>query len=170
MTLAYNFLELGPGALCVAATWLIPVAVRSAYMAGAVGGLSACLAKYFKKHLSGPLGVQTVGVVFNLDGTTHTIYARLTNILADGEGLKYGLDVFGYGGLVPCIRCMNVLKKGSNLAHRRPGFFVEVGCYIYESRRFILRGQAELVADMIELRDARAEVHHARSMTSFKNL
>ena len=55
MTLAYNFLELGPTALGVEATWLIPVAVRNAYLAGAVGGLSACLAKYFKKHLGGPL-------------------------------------------------------------------------------------------------------------------
>ena len=62
---------------------------------------------------------------------------------------------------------MNVLKKDSNLAHRRPGF-VEVGCY--ESRRFILRGQAEVVADMTELRDAHAEVPHARSMTNFKSL
>ena len=136
-------------------------------MAGAVGGLSACLAKYFKTHLSGPLIVQTMGVVFSVDGTDYTIYARLTKLLADGEGLKYGLDVFGYGELVPCIRCMNVLKRGSNLAHRRPGF-VEVGCY--ESRRFILRGQAELVADMTELRDAHAEVPHARSMTNFKSL
>ena len=80
-------------------------------MSKAVGGLSACLVRYLKKHLLGPLGVQTVGVVCNVDGVSYTLYARLTNLLSDGEGLKYGLDVFGHGGIAPCIRCWNVLRK-----------------------------------------------------------
>ena len=168
MVLAYNFREVGAAALGVGSTWLVPVAVRSRYMAKAEGGLSACLVTYLKTHLMGDLSIQHVGVAFKVDGEIFMLYARLTNLLSDGEGLKLGLDVFGHAGINACVRCMNVLKKNSGLAHRRPGF-VEIGCA--DSRDFILRKQVDLLADVEDLEDAHSQVV-AGTMTQqrFQNL
>ena len=135
LTLAYNFLELGAAGLAVGSTWFVPVSVRTKQLYQAVGGLSNCLARYLRAHLLGDLSIQTVGVSFVHNGHPYTIWARLTNLCADGEGLKLGCDVRGHAGLRPCTRCQNVLKKDSGLAHRRPGF-VEITCADYS--QFVL--------------------------------
>ena len=62
MNLAFNFLELGSSALCVDATWLLPVSVRNEMVEQAVGGWSACLAIYLRAHLLGGTSIQFVGV------------------------------------------------------------------------------------------------------------
>ena len=128
MNLAFNFLELGSSALCVDATWLLPVSVRNEMVEEAVGGWSACLAIYLRAHLLGDFSIQSVGVPFTFGGTWYTIFAALRLLSSDGEGLKFALDLKGYNGIIPCISCANVLKKDSGLAHRRPNF-VEITCW-----------------------------------------
>ena len=66
-------------------------------------------------------------MTFKHDGILYTIYAKLVALLSDGEGLQQGLELVAYNGIRPCVRCSNVLMKGSGLAHRRRAF-VEVGC------------------------------------------
>jgi len=141
LTLAFNFLELGHAALAVASTWFVPVSVRTKKLYEAVGGLSNGLARYLKAQLLGDLSIQTVGIAFTYYGRSYTIFARLTNLVADGEGLKLGLDVKGHSGIRPCTRCQNVLRKDSGLAHRRPGF-VEITCADYS--QFILSTPEDL--------------------------
>ena len=97
MVVALNFLELGSSALSVGSTWYIAVAARADNMSNAVGGWSACLGLFLRTLLLGPLSIQTVGVPFRVDDRIYTLYARLTNLVADGEGLKVALDVKGYG-------------------------------------------------------------------------
>ena len=134
MNVAFNFLELGPAALSVDHIWLIPVSVRTCMMDDAVGGWAACLGIYLRVQLLGDRNIRTVGVTFSVDGERATVYATLKVLGSDGEGLKDGLDLKAYGGIVPCVKCLNVLKKNSNLAHRRPNF-VEITCW--DQRRFI---------------------------------
>ena len=155
MSLAYNFLELGAAALSVASTWVIPAVARSCKLSDAVGGWSAVLAAYLKLHLLGDLSVQTVGVAFKVGTNTYTVYARLRCLCSDGEGLKMALDVKGHGGLRPCIRCQNCLKKDSGLAHRRPNF-VEITCA--DHTKFILSTPDNLNAEVDAVLQALAEV------------
>ena len=104
--------------------------------------------------LLGDLSLQTAGITFRHEGVEHVVYARLTNLVADGEGMKLALDTFAHGGLRPCIRCRNVLKRGSGLAHRRPGF-VEITS---EYARLQLSTTADINAEVDELCAAHAEV------------
>ena len=105
--------------------------------------------------MCGPLSVQTVGVCFRYGGRAFTLYARLAALGSDGEGLKIGLDVFGWTAIRPCIRCENVLRKDSGLMHRRPGF-VEITC---SDRRLLTKStQAGLDADIAVLLEASEQV------------
>ena len=127
MNLAFNFLELGPAALQQTQTWLIPMSLRQTVIDTVEGGWSACLRQYLRLHFLHPMSIQISGVSFTHDGTRYTIYAKLRCLLSDGEGLQQGLELVAYNGIRPCVRCCNVLMKGSGLAHRRRGF-VEIGC------------------------------------------
>ena len=81
-----------------------------------VGGWAACLAMHSRLHLLGEHDVVRVGVPFCVDGEWATVYATLKVLGSDGEGLQDALDLKAWGGIVPCVRCVNVLKKNSNLA------------------------------------------------------
>ena len=166
LTLAFNFLELGAACLNVGSTWFVPVAVRTKMIEKAVGGLSECLALYLEAHLLGDLSIQTAGVSFVCNGQAYTIWARLTNLCADGEGLKIGLDVKGYAGIRACIRCQNVLKKDSRLAHRRPGF-VEITCADYS--RFVLSTPDDLNREVDAVLAAFAEFKAGRMSQNMLN-
>ncbi len=152
MNLAFNFLEIGAQALSTECTWLIPVLVRGQKVKNAVGGWSACLAMYLRAHLLGDLSIQRVGVSFRDDGGgCFTIWARLRVLCSDGEGLQHALDIKGPNGIRPCVRCQNVLRKGSGLAHRRPNF-VEVTCA--DHKKFIKSTPADLDAEVASVLDA----------------
>ena len=155
MNLAFNFLELGSSALCVDATWLLPVSVRNEMVEEAVGGWSACLAIYLRAHLLGETSIQSVGVPFRFGGTWYTIFAALRLLSSDGEGLKFALDLKGYNGIIPCISCANVLKKDSGLAHRRPNF-VEITCW--DHSKFILTAREDFENHVDEIVDAYRQV------------
>ena len=159
MNLAFNFLELGLEPLSAGSTWLMPVLARTKKLSQAVGGWSACLAIYLRAHLLGDLGIERVGVSFRAGDKSYTLFARLQVLCSDGEGLQYGLDMKGPAGLRPCIRCQNVLKKGSGLAHRRPEF-VEITCA--DHTKFIKSEPEDLDADVAAVLDAWAQVNAHR--------
>ena len=79
MNLAFNFLELGSSALCVDATWLLPVSVRNEMVEEAVGGWSACLAIYLRAHLLGGTSIQFVGVPTSTTSTTSTTSSQTSS-------------------------------------------------------------------------------------------
>ncbi len=155
MNLAFNFLEVGPAALSVGSTWMIPVTVRAYKISESVGGWSACLATYLKAHLLGDLSIQTVGVTFRVGGRMFTVYARLSCLCSDGEGLQYALDLKGPCGIRFCVRCQNILKTNSGLAHRRPNF-VEVTCA--DHTKLVLSTPENLNAEVDAVLQALVEV------------
>lgn len=61
--------------------------------------------------LLGPSGMMTAGAAIEIRGRHYTIFARLTNLLADGDGLRMILNWMGASGLKPCFVHSNVLAK-----------------------------------------------------------
>ena len=82
---------------------------------------------FLERMLCGPSGMATVGVPVPIDGQDRLLFARLANILSDGDGHRMGWAWKGASSMKPCFKHFNVLKKDSDLAHRKPGF-VEICC------------------------------------------
>ncbi len=118
MVLSFTFKELGQVALCNGTAWLVPVCIRQSHFSQLQGGWSNLLRLFLTRILLGPGGLATSGTPLQLaDGRTVLLFARLTNLLSDGEGLKVGLDWKGHGGLKPCFKHYNILKKDLNVEH-----------------------------------------------------
>ncbi len=124
MVLSFSFLELE--FLESEKLWFTPVCVRTTSVHSCEGGWSAFLKRYLRTHLFGPNGIATAGLALTIDGQQTAVFARLSNLLTDGDGHRVSLDWKGHGSMKPCVKHPNVLRKGSDLAHRRRGF-CEIG-------------------------------------------
>jgi hypothetical protein len=82
---------------------------------------------FLERVLFGQSGLSTVGLMIKVGGQDRLLFAKLTNLLTDGDGHRMGWDWKGAGSLKPCWKHFNVFKKDSGLAHRKPGY-VEIGC------------------------------------------
>lgn len=118
--LSFTFMELD--FLESELVWFTPVVVRATKVHECAGGWPAFLRRYLGLHLVGARGVQTAGLGLTLDGEPRVIFARLSNLLTDGDGFRVSLDWKGHASMKPCLKHPNVLRKDSGLAHRQPGF------------------------------------------------
>jgi hypothetical protein len=91
--------------------WITCVVLRSTVLESVVGGWAACLRLFLERLLLGPNGLTTVGWPMVIGGVHHLLFARLTNVLSDGDGLKQAFDWKGASGLKPCFKHFNVFKK-----------------------------------------------------------
>jgi hypothetical protein len=82
---------------------------------------------FLERVLFGHSGLSTVGLPIKVGGQDRLLFAKLTNLLTDGDGHRMGWDWKGAGSLKPCWKHFNVFMKNSDLAHRKPGY-VEIGC------------------------------------------
>jgi hypothetical protein len=82
---------------------------------------------FVERILYGPSGMSTVGVPLLIGGQERILFAKLTNLLSDGDGHRMGWDWKGAASLKPCWKHFNVFRKDSGLAHRMPGY-VEIDC------------------------------------------
>jgi hypothetical protein len=128
LVLSFTFLELGPHAVTCSDGWVTPVCLRSSAIERVNGGLPRVLAQYLLHQLFGPSGLSSSGVPLKIGDKVVLLFARVSNLLSDGEGLKKGLDWKGFAGLKPCLKHFNVFKKDSDLAGRREGY-VEITCF-----------------------------------------
>ena len=111
MVLSFSFLELGQAALSQGLAWQAPVCLRASLIHSVVGGWSHFLKVYLQRQLAGPCGLSTSGVALVLSGQPVMLFARFTNLLSDGDGLRQALDWRGHGSLKPCFKHFNVFKK-----------------------------------------------------------
>jgi hypothetical protein len=86
------------------------------------------LKEFLTSQLFGDGGLMTAGVPVVVRGRPVMLFAKLTNLLTDGEGLQKSLQWKGASSLKPCFRHWNVLMRGSDLASRAAGQFVEMSC------------------------------------------
>ncbi len=122
MVLSFSFLELGSVSLCEALAWQTPVCVRASTIGYVEGGWSHMFSIFLRRQLLGPDGLATAGIplVLGDDPNEPTLlFARLTNVLADGEGVKHGFDLKGSSGLKPCFKHFNVFKKDFRVTLRQ---------------------------------------------------
>ncbi len=111
MVLSCSFLELGQAALSQGLAWQTPVCLRASLTHSVVGGWSHFLKVYLQRQLAGPCGLSTAGVALVLSGQPVMLFARFTNLLSDGDGLKQALDWRGHSSLKPCFKHFNVFKR-----------------------------------------------------------
>ena len=69
------------------------------------------LRPFLEHFLVHPCGLAAGGVPVELDDGPRMIQARLSNVLADGEGHMVAWDWKGAGALKACVKHANVLEK-----------------------------------------------------------
>ena len=130
--------------------WLPLAAVRSHVLNLFEGGWSNVFTQMLHRTFYGRLGLSVVGVAFSHRGRHCIFYAKLSNILSDGDGLKLVTGWRGASGLRPCLVHSNILMKGSDLDNRQPGF-VEISCtdpsLIRETTSSEFRFRCDLIAE-----------------------
>ncbi len=132
MVLSFTFKELGQMSLCTAHVWHTPVVIRTSVITQVEGEWSHMLRVYLQRQLLGPCGLATSGVPVVLAGQPTLIFARLTNLLSDGDGLRMALDWKGHASLKPCFKHYNVFKKASSSnswCHASAAFRSMVRCF-----------------------------------------
>lgn len=87
--------------------------VCDSYGRKVVGGWSYLLRRILEEQLLGPTGLSTAGVPVEVDGEVHILFASLSGVLADGDGLQKGFDWRGASSFKICLKHNNVLKKVS---------------------------------------------------------
>lgn len=141
MVLSFNFLQLGQESLWHDDTWLTPILVRHNIVRQVDGGWSAMLRKFLNLFLFGDTGIAGSGTPIEIDGVVHVIWARVSNMLADGDGHRMALSWKGAAGIKPCIRHWNLVRLGSGLVEH-DSTFVEPDCT--DHHRFRKATTAEL--------------------------
>ena len=111
--------------------------------------------RVFLEHLLvGPSGMTTVGQPVMISGEPRLLFARVTNLLSDGDGHRIAWDWKGAASLKPCFKHYNVFKLGSGLAARREGY-VEGDCVDAAQFRSWPADKFYSVADTVVAAEAR---------------
>ncbi len=130
MVVSVAIKELGQSALSKNDTWLtLAVARTHGVMDRVAGGWSAMLRLLVEDLFLGPLGLRTVGLPLTLPTGPIVLFASLTNVLADGDGLRLAYDWRGSSSLKPCLVHHNCLKKARLIIS-----IVEVGAARHRSQ------------------------------------
>lgn len=156
MVLSFNFLQLGQESLWHDDTWLTPIVVRHSVARQVDGGWSAMLRRFLNLFLFGDTGISSSGTPIEIDGVFHVIWARVSNILADGDGHRMALSWKGAAGMKPCVRHWNLVRLGSGLIEHDSAF-VEPDCT--DHHRFQRATTAELgdAMDSLVLLESRVQ-------------
>ena len=86
------------------------------------------LALFCRRLFLGAVGFSTAGVPLMIHGRPVLIYARLSVVISDGDGLRLAYCWRGASSIHACLRHFNVLKKDTDLAGRVPGY-CEITCH-----------------------------------------
>ena len=161
MVVGFNFLNMGQKALSQELTWLIPVIVRSSMIKQVPNGFSHLLKLFLRRLLFGQYGLATTGCILTTTVGARTVTvalnAQLWTLLSDGDGLRQALDWKGAVGLKPCFKHVNVMKIGSDLAGRRPGY-VQGSCSDPSKFTQVTRDELEEFVGLIRVAAARRHV------------
>jgi len=146
MVLSFSFLELGE-ALRSEAAWLTPVVLRSDIINRTKGGWSHCFAQVMRLMLLDVEAFATSGVPLSVLGEPVLMFARVRNILSDGDGLRSVLDWRGANGIKPCFKHGLVVSKRSGFDGQNG--FVDITCTDHGAMRPEEVGYIEHLMDML---------------------
>lgn len=111
MVLSFTFAELGKIGLYSENAWATPICIRSHVCKQVRGGWPRMLKTFLHRVMYGPYAMPTVGAALIVNGRPVTIFATVSAILSDNDGLRLSFALKGSSGLKPCLRCWNVWMK-----------------------------------------------------------
>ena len=116
------------------------------------GGWGTCLRFLLEYMLQSECGLGVGGVPLPLDSGPVLLFAKLTNVLADGEGHQQAWNWKGASALKPCLKHSNVVKKACRTKGDRATTEGDCGTLKFSLiflhrgfgwvHRFVLRGTA----------------------------
>ena len=119
------------------------------------GGFSHVFRIFLEMLLISSSGVATVGMPVVIPGLQRVIFAKVSNLLSEGDGHRLAWDWKGASSLKPCLKHFNVFKLGSDLAGRMRGY-VEIGCADVTQFRSWTADQMFVAADSVASASTRA--------------
>lgn len=157
MVISFTFLELSAADKSFWSNehfWVTPAVVRHHKAKEVKGGYSAVLSAFLQHLLTGDTGMSTVGVPLTLPQGTVCLFARLSHIIADGEGFELLFQWRGASSLRPCLRHWNIVPVNSGISHRSEDY-QELSCC--DSAKFLAltRNDYRQLAQVVV--DARAD-------------
>jgi hypothetical protein len=111
----WSFLELGAATLCHTESWFLIAAVRSSLVTRLDGGMSHLFKVLMPLFFGTSHHLTNSGVSLLLHGQHHVLHAKLGVMVSDEAALKAVLQAKGAAGMKPCVCCMNVVSKSSQL-------------------------------------------------------
>lgn len=142
MVISISFLQLGQIALSSGNCWVTVATLRTHGCIDHIeGGLSTILTRFLNDVMFGVQGLNTAGVPLRLGERITLLFARVTNVLADGDGLRQGYSWRGAAGLKPCVKHFNIFKKVSlALFHTRRAALMWQRCRLWNDAAHRIRG------------------------------
>ena len=138
MSLMFSFADFGPEVLCSDASWFAPIPVLSNIVHKVRGVWSRMLSVHLRYHLLALGGLMSSGAPLVLDGQVFNLRAEARNLSSDCDGHRLSLQWRGASSFRPCWKHCNVLKRGSDLAHR-DRFFVFAKVHAQPRADFVSR-------------------------------
>ena len=123
--------EFGSVMLSNSAVWLPVAVLRSAFVKKAIGGFSHCMRLLATSWYLGPLQLDTLGFVVELD-RPRIMLSKWCRTIADGDAHRAFFNIKGASAIRPCPICRNVLKKNHKAA-RRSRYAVDISCTNYKT-------------------------------------
>ena len=113
MVCSFFLKQLGHKLIARDESWFSPLVVLSEDIKTIEGGFPRVLSWLLNRVRHGPQNMRSVGASTMLRGRPFMIFADVSAIISDNDGIRMGLGLRGSAGLRPCIRCANVWKKNS---------------------------------------------------------
>ena len=120
----FTFLELGD---CIRSeyAWL-PFAYLRHTVAGTVKGGMSCAFRFVLRSFFTASDNFSIGSVMPLTNPT-IVFAKLVSFIADESAIKFSFALKGSSGLLPCMKCKNVvLANHSIIEHDANNYFVDI--------------------------------------------
>ena len=150
MDLLFSFGELGPFALSLTCTWLMPLAIRHDKMMALVGGWPNAFRLIMRQLFMSTESFGTTGVAVMVMGQACTIYAKLRWLLSDGDGHRMTMCWRGANGMRPCLGHTNVLMKNASVLETLGDIYVDISCH--EPHRFKVQTSHEFAVSCEKVR------------------
>ena len=150
MAVYMSFVQLGHEALARTEMWFTIAVARTTLIRQTAGGWSHLLRLLLRYAFIGPDSFEN-GLVVDVGGASHLLFARLSNIIADESALKDALCCKGAAGIRPCPCCNNVIKKDTDIVNRdTTGYLVELTCS--DAGKFDLASDRDLfdITDLLQ--------------------
>ena len=129
MLMSLSFLQLEE-TLRVDDSWLTVLAARASIVGDVCGGFGTVFAKYIEAIASTPESPLTAGAFVTVNNAPRLLVAKVTCVVADGDGHRQVLNWKGASSTKPCFRHFNVTKFNSGAIGRDGDLpVVDIACY-----------------------------------------